>query len=85
VKLFFRAFRRFLLSFLRVLVGFLRVLHGLPRQLVSAQVISFFVMSRGGPVGMGGEFVKFSGSYVGIARHTLSHFDFSSPALTLGL
>ncbi len=85
MKLFFRAFRRFLLSFFRVLVGFLRVLHGLPRQLVSAEVISFFVMSRSGPVGMGGKFVKFSGSYVGIARHTLPQFNFSSPALTLGL
>ena len=85
MKLLFRAFRRFLLSFLRVLISFLRVLHGLPRQLVSAQVISFFVVSRGGPVSMGGKFVKFSGSYVGIARHRLPRFNFSSPALTLGL
>ena len=53
-----------------MLVGFLRVLHGLPGQFVAAQVIAFFVMHRGGPVGMRGKFVKFSGSLMGIARHT---------------
>lgn len=52
-----------------MLVGFLGVFHGLPGQLAPAQVISFFVMRRGGPVRMGGKFVKFSGSYMGIARH----------------
>ena len=71
MKLFLCFIRRFLVSFLRMLVSFLRVLHGLPRQLVSAQVVSFFVMSRGGPVCMGGKFVKFSGSSMGIARHAL--------------
>ena len=69
MKLLFRAFRRFLLSFFRVLVGFLRVLHGLPGQLVSAQMIAFFMMGGGGPVGMRGKFVEFGGSLMGIARH----------------
>jgi hypothetical protein len=54
-----------------MLVGFLRVLQCLPRQLLPAQVISFSMLGRGGPVGMGGNFVKFSGSLMGIARHTL--------------
>jgi hypothetical protein len=72
VKLFLGFFRRFLVSFLRMLVGFLRVLHGLPRQLVPAQVISFSMLDCGGPVRMGGKFVKFSGSLMGITRHTSS-------------
>jgi hypothetical protein len=45
------------------------VLHGLPGQLVPAQVIAFIVMRHGGPVGMRGKFVEFSGSSMGIARH----------------
>jgi hypothetical protein len=57
------------MSLLRLLVGFLCVLHGLPRQFVAAQVIAFFVMRRGGSVGMRGKFVKFGGSLMGIARH----------------
>jgi hypothetical protein len=53
-----------------MLVSFLRVLHGLPGQLVSAQVIAFFVMGGGSPVGMRGKFVEFGSSSMGIARHT---------------
>ena len=55
-----------------MLVSFLRVLHSLPRQLVPAQVVSFSMLDCGGPVGMGGKFVKFSSSLMGIARHTSS-------------
>jgi hypothetical protein len=54
-----------------MLVSFLGVLHGLPGQLVSAHVISLFVMRYGGPVSMGGKLVKLGGSSMGIARHTL--------------
>ena len=71
MKLFLCFIRRFLVSFLRMLVSFLRVLHGLPGQLVSAQVIAFFVMGGGSPVGMRGKFVEFGSSSMGIARHTL--------------
>ena len=62
-----------------MLVGFLGVFHGLPGQLAPAQVISFLVMRRGGTVRMGGKFVEFGGSSMGIARHTLPHLHFSSP------
>ena len=59
------------MSFLRLLVSFLRVFHGLPGQFVPAQVIAFIVMGGGSPVGMRGKLVKFGGSLMGIARHTL--------------
>jgi hypothetical protein len=54
-----------------MLVGFLCVLHGLPGQLVAAQVIALIVVRHGSPVSVRGKLVKFSGSSMGIARHTL--------------
>jgi hypothetical protein len=76
VRLFFRAFRRFLVSFLRLLVGFLRVLHGFPGQLVRAQVISFSVLRRGSPMSMGRKFVQLGGPLMGIARHGVTSSSF---------
>ena len=58
-----------------MLVGFLCVLHCLLGQLVPVQVISIPMLHRSGPVGMGGKFVKFSGSLMGIARHTSPHYE----------
>jgi hypothetical protein len=43
------------------------------------------VMRRGGTVRMGGKFVEFGGSSMGIARHTSPHLHFSSPRQVGGL
>ncbi len=59
------------MGLLCVLVGSLGMFEGLSGEFVSGQVIFFSVMFGGGPMGLGGKHVEFSGLLVGVF-HDLS-------------
>jgi len=58
----------------RSLVRLVGILHGLPGMLVARLVVFFSVMNCGGPVGVGGLFVKFCGALMGIVRHDVPFY-----------